>query len=442
MPAPAVRRAADGQEGYAWGLSRIACAQILYAQAERCAETSASKSKGVGTQRGGPVRRGVTSVSEPVPASAVHTSESVADSLADIAIAFITHVGARAAARANLAGRTHVTFPDVLSTFQVIAPVAQTHTADLARYMRLAVVPFPAPVPDFPQAMSSLDHITSGDVTAWTSKDGSNAATTDGETATSGQNGAEANEGAAADEKSANPSNDSGLTQPVVPPWIEPWMPALPPSRTYVCTPGVVSSDSKQANRSVLSLQRRQAELSLTRLVQPESSETASGDQYFSQNPFLAPTRVNFDRVLDSEGPVGVREVLEPSDDLSDERDSNYDSKRDTGKQNRLAVGASGSTITEGNRDPKRARVQRIFAEAAGGGNTVVPSPAASPRSSDRPAMERDRTKEAARKKQDCGAASSAKPDEMDSEDRKDDAAALPQENARHSSADGDYMDD
>lgn len=394
MPAQANRRAADGPEGFAWGLARIACAQVLYAQAEQSAEASATKNKGSFTARSASGRKGVTNASETVPASAVYTSETVVDALADIAATFVSHVGARSAARANLGGRTHVTFTDVFSTFRVMSSVTQTHTADLARYIKLYEVPFPMPVPAFPLAVTGLDHVTTKEVAEFAAKQNGNLSSADENTGMSGPDESLAN-GLTGESDQVVPSTKRPTSNaPVPPPWIEPWIPALPPARTYISTPGVILNDGKPPDRSVLSLQRRQAELSLTRLVQPKEPVSPCSDIPQSQNPFTAPPKVDFGKMIEENMAAKTRDILEPADESNEMRDSNLSSGRRAGRYKRLASGASGGTITEGNRDPKRARVQRIFAEAAGAANPTAPSPAASPgRTRDQSDVANDRVK-------------------------------------------------
>jgi histone H3/H4 len=364
MPGPA-RRVGDGAESYARAVSRVACAQVVYAQAERLAESAAKAAKPSGqntsTPRSAAKGRAVTSAADAIAPSTIFASDSVANALADIAAAFVTHVGRRSVARAELGGRTSVALTDVLACLQGMAPVTQSYTRDLARYAMLEEIPFPSDVPSFPSPIPVSDAGAGG-----------------------GDDSAEPQLPPDPVDGDANVAEgvDEDSRRAAERPWIEPWMPPLPPSRTYKSTPGVVleSGDGRGADRTKLSTQRRQVEQSLSRLREGNLSNclnnggiaagvrdvAASGlvpaTHALAENPFLAPPKVGAAAVIDEDmASLKPHEPTEPVDSAMDvDRDSVM---RDS---NMAASGGGG----EGS-DPKRARVARIFTEARGTGASV-----------------------------------------------------------------------
>jgi hypothetical protein len=341
MPGPA-RRTGDGAESFARAVGRVACAQVVYAQAERLAEGAAASKPGGPAAglapRGTPKGKSSGAAADVLVPSAVYSSESVADALADIAAAFITLVGRRSAARAELGGRTSAALTDVLACLEDLEPVTQSNVGDLARYVNLEEIVFPTEVPPFPAAVEQA-----GDGAAHCSPD-----PVDG---TAGAPG----------------GADVAALKTASRPWIEPWMPPLPPSRTYKSTPGVLLGAGEgltRPDRALLSTQRRQVEQSLARLKEKEHAGGGAGhvlghaaaSRVLSENPFLAPPRVGSARIIDEDCDVlRVREPTEPAakPDVDDEADAGM-------RDSNVGLGEAS--------DPKRARVNRIFTEARGTG--------------------------------------------------------------------------
>jgi Transcription factor TFIID complex subunit 8 C-term len=389
-------RPPDGPEGFARALARIACAQVLYAQAERQAErarpasssggatgalkgdgtTAASPVRGTGGARGARPASAAAAAAESLPPSALHASEAVADALADIAASFILHVGLAAKARSNLAGRRGSALTDVLATLQRISPVTQSHTRDLARYAALEEIPFPSAIAPFPVPVSAAtrEHAmpTSGHATAdstFTSErtPGTASSTHSGETRV----------------RSSFEPDIGDTERRAAMPWIESWMPPLPPARTYIKTPGVVLALEAKPDRTVLSHQRRMVEQSLAKLKQYHRDGFVESSHALAKNPFLAPPQFGAARIVDEHVAGPPRDPPEPVNDA--ELDAMLSSRggRDSNMGQKSAQSRPGSAPTDG-RDPKRARVLRILAESAGTGGAGAsapsgPSPSASP---------------------------------------------------------------
>lgn len=362
------RRSGDGADAYAHSVARVACAQVLYAQAERLAEKGAKSAKSSGQGQGSTPRNSSKGRSTGVGAdvialSTVSVSESVADSLADIVAAFVTHLGRRASARAELGGRTFVALTDVLACLQGMAPVTKSYTLDLARYLMLEEIPFPSDVPEFPLPVPLSLSAGSGNVNRQTPLlppdpvDGS------------GEGGGSGND------------NVKGIEER---PWIEPWMPPLPPSRTYKRTPGVVVMGTAQGrggqDRAQLAKARRQVEQTLAKLKEGDVNGDSSAmnpsamsvdipargfvaaSHALAKNPFLAPPKVGSAHIIDEDATAIV--AREPAEPLAATGDVEGDSTmRDS---NFPGPGGPG----EGN-DPRRARVFKIFTEARGTGASV-----------------------------------------------------------------------
>lgn len=348
-PAPS-RQPGDGPESYARAVGRVACAQVIYARAERlaaqeaklAAKSGAGKAGAASTPRAGG-RRGATDINP----STVFASDSVADALADVAAAFIVHVGSRSAARAALAGRTSAALTDVLAVLNDASSFTQSQTKDLARYAVLEEIQFPTAVPAFPVPVSRAEARMVGDA-KYVAPD-----PVDGNTVSEG----------------GEPRADAASM-----PWIEPWMPPLPPRRTYMATPGVVTDAGKASSagpdRATVSRQRRQVEQSLARLKEKEQSEGSGATEVvkasarlghvpathaLAQNPFLAPPKIGSAKVIDeSKSGRPGRDVTEPLTSAIVEGDG------DGGLRDSNAAG-------DGN-DPKRARVSRILNEGLGVG--------------------------------------------------------------------------
>lgn len=328
----------DGSEAYARAVGRVACAQVIYARAERLAAHEARVAA-----KFAKASDASASASTPRPASkkillnpsTVFVSESVADALADVVAAFITHVGRRSVARASLSGRTQPAFTDVLAILDDASSFTRSHTRDLALYAEREEVAFPSPVPPFPLPVSRAGVRMVGDAMY------------------------------VAPDPGVEAQVDAGAM-----PWIEPWMPPLPPKRTYMATPGVVTDAGKPTgvapDRATVSRQRRQVEQSLARLKERDQAQRSGGlsdaatavarlghvpaTHALAQNPFLAPPVIGKSHPIDEEKVSGQRrDIGEPADVVEVDGDGDT-GMRDTNK------------ATDGN-DPKRARVSRILNE-------------------------------------------------------------------------------
>lgn len=379
-----VRRSGDGADAYAHSVARVACAQVLYAQAERLAEKGAKSAKSSGqsqasTPRNSSKGRSAGASADVIALSTVSVSESVADSLADIVAAFVTHLGRRASARAELGGRTFVALTDVLACLQGMAPVTKCYTFDLARYLMLEEIPFPSEVPEFPLPIPLSLSPGEGNVNGHAPLLPPDPVDGNGE--------------------GVGAANDSvkGLADR---PWIEPWMPPLPPSRTYKHTPGVVVMETAQGrggqDRAQQAKARRQVERTLAKLkeggvmgnsgaLNPSAMSVdipargfVSVSHPLAENPFLAPPKVGSADVIDEDvTAIVAREPAEPVDLTGD-------AKGDSTMRDSNFAGPGGPG--EGT-DPRKARVFKIFTEARGSGASVngvtssaVPNPAAKPK--------------------------------------------------------------
>lgn len=289
------------EDAYARSLGRVACAQIIYAQAERLSDQSqAQKSKGT------------SKAARPVSASNVSATESVADALADICGAFVQQIGRAAKARAELAARSKANLIDVLAALGRTARVTKTYTRDLAQYAMFEEIPFPHKIPEFPALPPSR------------------------------KRSREVAFSEAPRERGAH---------------IEPWMPELPSVHTYVSTPVYVAADARKRDRTDLGKQRRQVEKSLAKLKESQGVAAARSRPMLSENPFLAPPQVGTGRAIDEDWAGEEREPTEPMNDAEDAKDSNANAHQRSSHES----------------EAKRARVERILAEA-GGGATAVPA--------------------------------------------------------------------
>lgn len=388
MPGPA-RRSGDGADAYAHSVARVACAQVVYAQAERLAEKGAKSVKSSGqnqtsTPRSGAKGRITGTGADSIAPSSVSMSESVADSLADIAAAFVTHLGRRASARAELGGRTFVTLTDVLACLQGMAPVTKSYAHDLARYLMLEEIPFPSEVPEFPLPVPL--HGTHG---------GNQANGQASPLPPDPVDGSEDGVGTAHE-------STKGVAKR---PWIEPWMPPLPPSRTYKRTPGVVAIGAANGrvgqDRALHAKSRRQVEQTLAKLkegdfksdgsatncaplsVDVSARGLVSASHALAQNPYLAPPKVGSAHMIDEDMTAIV--AREPAEPIA----AAGDTEGDSGMRDSNVSGPGGPS--EGN-DPRRARVFKIFTEARGSGSTAnggtasgatVPPPKSKPKGDD-----------------------------------------------------------
>lgn len=359
------KRSGDGAETYAHSVARVACAQVLYAQAERlaekCAKSARSSGQGQGSTPRSSMKGKLTGTSaDSIALSTVSVSESVADSLADIVAAFVIHLGRRASARAELGGRTSVALTDVLACLQGMAPVTKSYILDLARYLMLEEIPFPCEVPEFPLPIPVS--LSSGPAKENGKEPPLPPDPVDGS-------------GDGVDEASISAK---GVAER---PWIEPWMPPIPPSRAYKKTPGIVVMGTAKRgsgqDRAVQAKARRQVEQTLAKLkegdvknegiaMKPSAMSVdipkrgfVSASHALAENPYLAPPKVGSAHIIDEDVTTVV--AREPAEPVATAGDTEGDS---TMRDSNLA-GSGGPG--EGN-DPRRARVFKIFTEARGNG--------------------------------------------------------------------------
>lgn len=300
----------SGEDSFAHALGRTACAQIIYAQAERAQrQTNPKQSAG----RGGSRLR-------PISASTIHTTESAVEALSDIAAAFIENVGRLAARRTQLTGRTHSTLLDVLGALETLAPVTNSSPRDLARYAMYQEVPFPYEVPEFPMLPSVKKRKREVYV--------------------------EAAEGESDKEK----------------PYVEAWMPPLPSAHTYVATPVYIRKEGEGMDATAVDHQRRRVEKSLARLKEKKGRKGKENlmtivAMAMPHNPFVAMPKVGNGRVFNDDVAGEAREVVDEDLDGEEGVDSNYAGLMDAPK------GAA--------YEQRRQRVERILAEA-GVGTTAI----------------------------------------------------------------------
>lgn len=290
-----------GEGSFAQALGRTACAQIIYAQAERL-----STHRPLKTPARGPAR--------PVAPANIFATDSVADALADVAHAFIEQLGRAVHNRAEHAGRTHSTLTDALSALNSMSCITNSTPRDLAKYAMFQEVPFPRPVPPFPVLPAVRKRPR--DILV--------------------------DEG---------PAPERGF--------IEPWMPDLPSTHTYVATPVYVNPSSKKKDSSEPSSQRRRVEISLAQLREAQDKGTRNDKQTLltavaaavPDNPFLAPPKIGAGRIFDEDMSGEPRELVEPPPSRlpADALDTNAASV----ERPRNAIS-----------DQKRARADRILAEA------------------------------------------------------------------------------
>lgn len=300
----------NGEDSFAHALGRTACAQIIYAQAERAQrQTNPRQSAG----RGGARLR-------PISASTIHATESATEALSDIAAAFIENIGRIAARRTQLTGRTDSTLLDVLGALETLAPVTNSSPRDLARYAMYQEVPFPYQVPEFPVVPPVKKRKKEVYVEA------------------------------------ADGATEKGKS------YVEAWMPPLPSAHTYVATPVFLDKGDEKSDPSMIDRQRRRVEKSLAKLKEKKGGRGKDDlmkvvAMAVPDNPFMAMPKVGNGRVFDDDGAGEVREVVEGDVDVEEGVDSNYAGLMDAPK------GAA--------YEQKRQRVERILAEG-GAGTTVV----------------------------------------------------------------------
>lgn len=303
-------KAIGGADEFAQSLARTACAQIVYATAEQI--SAKRPAKAAGSAR--PVK--------PVTPQTVHLTEGVASSLADIAHAFIEHVGRLANARTELAGRTKSSFPDVIGAIRSLSSITGSDMRDLARYMAVTEVPFPYTVPQFPvmpRHSKKADGVFIGD------------------------------------------HGDARKRT-----YIDAWMPPLPSKHTYVETPIYVNNGARKRTAAEMGEQRRRVGNTLARLkeAQGRSDDTqhvlAAAAAAAPENPFLAPPTVGTSRIYDEDMAGDARDLTERDDALTaDALDSNADVVE--------VAKSSGS-------DMKKAKIERILTDAERNATTAISS--------------------------------------------------------------------
>lgn len=260
LSTPSAPAMAGGEEAFAHSLCRIACLQVIYAQAER--RTTAAK-KPASSPVKAPAR---SSQRPPVSPDAVHIVDSAADTLADVLAAFLHQVACSTIARTRLSGRTICSLADVISALQAVAPATQSSLRDVARYATHQPITFPQRVPDFPVLPTPLPSLP-------------------------------------------QPPSPT-VTTHVLPrkrSYIEPWMPQLPPAHTYVTTPGVLS-DADLPRAAPPPSHRRRVEASLAQLrgvdSAPEPVRTiVPGNPYFAP-PVLEEMAASSSRAVRDDGPA------------------------------------------------------------------------------------------------------------------------------------------
>lgn len=302
-----------GEESFAQALGRTACAQIIYAQAERISSRSAPRNA-----------RTHSRTTRPLSAAGIHATNAVADSLADIAAAFVESIGRSAAARSQLAGRASSNLVDVLGAVEAFAPVTNSTPRDLMKYAMYQEVPFPYEVPSFPVLPVAKKR-----------------------------------------KKELFVEVDREGQKPEERPYIEQWMPPLPSAHTYVATPVFVKKDPGQRDAAEMDRQRRGVEKSLARLKEAKAGTDRGGllavvAAAAPENPFLALPKVGSGRIFD-EDIVEPRELTEkpsPGTFPDDALDSNITALVDFPKN--------------AANDMKRAKVERILSEAGAGGTTAL----------------------------------------------------------------------
>lgn len=310
----------DSSDAFVQALCRKACAQIIYAQAERqSTQTTLRQSGRAGTKP------------RPVSAANIHTTESVANTFADIATGFIEKIGRLSTKSAQISGRSSCNLLDVLGALESLSPVTNSTPRDLARYCMFQEIPFPQEVPPFPVLPSSRKRRRELFIPAV--QDG--------------------------DANGKEPEKERA--------YIEPWMPSLPSAHTYVSTPVFVKPEDKKRDAAEVNKQRSGVEKSLAILKESRAKVAKSGKEEIlaaaavaaPRNPYLQLPKVGNGRVFDDDDQAAdVRAITEPADPFpEDELDSNQ-------PQNTDPAEAAAN-------DQKRARVDRILAEAGGGATAM-----------------------------------------------------------------------
>lgn len=297
------------EDAYARSLARISVAQIVYAQAESMCEKNASAGGGSGKETKGKPQRGGNRLTS---ANNVSAQSAVVGSLADLLGAFIEGAGRRARARAEHAGRTKCSLPDVLSSLERGRP--RIHTRDLATYARIESVQFPRSVPEFPAPPPKLN-------------------------------------------KRPRSEDENEMEKPQLPAGGEHWMPSLPPAHTYVSTPGVANKSLNGiaatgggadgggggASRADLAAQRRSVGQSLARLSNPT---TPLGT---IENPYLQPPSIVSSMDTKDEERAEVRDPPEPFVESA------------VTESNRPVIRANAHES-----EAKRLRIERVMRESGG----------------------------------------------------------------------------
>lgn len=301
-----------GEESFAQALGRTACAQIIYAQAERLSAHSTPRHPRPGSR-----------APRPLSASSIHATHAVADALTDIAAAFIESIGRSAAARSELAGRSACNLIDVLGAVEALAPVTNSTPRDLMRYAMYQEVPFPYPVPRFPVLPVAKKRKR---------------------------------------ELFVEPPKEGEKTEEK--PFIEQWMPPIPSAHTYVATPVFVKKDTGKRDAAEMDRQRRGVEKSLARLKEVKAGAGRGGllaavAAVAPENPFMALPKVGSGRIFDED-------IVEPRELTEKTQERFPDDALDSNNTALIDVPRNAAN------DQKRAKVERILSEAGGIGTTAV----------------------------------------------------------------------
>ncbi|CAN8074218.1 unnamed protein product [Agarophyton chilense] len=293
---------AEGVDAFTHHLMRVACAQIVYATAEN---VSSKKS----LTKHAPKK-------QPVSASTISVTNSVADSLADIAKAFIERLSNTSTRFTAHNGRTLSNVMDVLHAVEWLSHHTRSGVKDLVKYAMYTEVPFPYKVPSFPASVpvaSKPDDLY----------------------------------------VNTEESNDSAMKS-----YVETWMPPFPSPHTYIATP-VYTANGRKKDALDVGETRRAVEKSLAQLKDSQRKDNdttsllAAAAAAVLDNPFLAPPVSGSKKIYDEDLADPPRDLVESGYplDASTTIDSNM-------KDVSEVSGKSSSNVQ------KKQRVERILAEA------------------------------------------------------------------------------
>lgn len=264
---------ANGADGFAHHLIRVACAQIIYATAENVAQKKHLTKNAPKNQ--------------PVSASTISMTDGVADALADVAQAFIHKLSTIANKYTEHTRRTSSNASDVLYAIDSLSDTTQSSVRDLVKYAMFTEVPFPYDVPQFPiPQLSNHDSVDfhEGHDETW---------------------------------------DDFEMG------YIDSWMPRLPSPHTYIVTSPYSSKtdtrlhgDEGAEGRMVEEKAAAQLRDTLSKVNDREALFTAAAAA-IPDNPFLAPAKSNSERLSDDNGIEDATEMEEEVLDVDFATDSN-----------------------------------------------------------------------------------------------------------------------